>query len=100
MVLLVPVLNVIDMILGLYWWIVIISVVMSWLVQFGVINTHNRFVDMVGRAVHQMTEPPLRFIRRYVPSFGGLDFSPIILLLAIYLVRSYLMIATAKLMVG
>ncbi len=48
MVLLVPIINVIDMILGLYWWVVIISVIMSWLVQFGVINTHNRFVDMVG----------------------------------------------------
>ncbi len=100
MVLLVPIINVIDMILGLYWWVVIISVIMSWLVQFGVINTHNRFVDMVGRAVHQLTEPPLRVIRRYVPNFGGLDFSPIILLLALYLVRSYLAIAAMKLATG
>lgn len=100
MVLLVPILNVIDIILGLYWWVVIISVVMSWLVQFGVINTHNRFVHMLGSAVHQMTEPALRTIRRYLPNFGGLDFSPIILLLAIYLVRSYLAIAAAKLVTG
>jgi YggT family protein len=81
MVLLVPIVNVIDIILGLYWWVIIISVVMSWLVQFNVINTHNRFVYMVGSAVNQLTDPFLRQIRRYVPAFGGLDFSPILLLL-------------------
>ena len=100
MMLLVPIINVIDIILGLYWWVVIISVILSWLVQFNVINTQNRFVYMVGSAVNQMTEPLLRHIRRIVPIFGGLDFSPIILLLGIYFVRDYLGILRAWLMAG
>lgn len=100
MMLLVPIVNIIDVLLGLYWWVVIISVVMSWLVQFNVINTQNRFVYMIGSAVNQMTEPLLRQIRRYLPSFGGVDFSPIILILAIYLVRDYLGIFRAWLMAG
>ena len=100
MMLLVPIVNVIDVLLGLYWWVVIISVVMSWLVQFNVINTQNRFVYMIGSAVNQMTEPVLRIIRRYIPSFGGIDFSPILLILAIYLVRDYLGIFRAWLMAG
>lgn len=100
MVLLVPIINVIDIILGLYWWVVIISVVLSWLVQFNVINTQNRFVYMLGSAVNQMTEPPLRLIRRYLPAFGGLDFSPIALLLALYLVREYLGVLRAWLIAG
>jgi YggT family protein len=100
MMLLVPIINVIDVLLGLYWWVVIISVVMSWLVQFNVINTQNRFVYMLGSAVNQMTEPVLRRIRRYIPSFGGIDFSPILLILAIYLVRDYLGIFKMWLMQG
>lgn len=100
MVLLVPVVNVVDVLLGLYWWIVIVSVVMSWLVQFNVINTQNRFVYMIGSAVNQMTEPALRQIRRVLPIFGGLDLSPIALLLGIYLVREYLGVLRAWLMAG
>lgn len=90
MMLLVPIVNVIDILLGMYWWVIIISVVMSWLVQFNVINTQNRVVYMIGSAVNQMTEPLLRIIRRYVPIFGGMDFSPVLLLLSLYLVREYL----------
>ena len=100
MVLLVPIINVIDILLGMYWWVVIISVVMSWLVQFNVINTQNRVVYMIGSAVNQMTEPLLRQIRRYVPIFGGMDFSPVILLLALYLVREYLGVFRGWLMTG
>jgi len=100
MVLLVPILNVIDIILGLYWWVVIISVIMSWLVQFNVINTQNRFVYMIGSAVNQMTEPALRQIRRVLPIFGGLDLSPIALLLGIYLAREYLGVLRAWMMAG
>jgi len=100
MMLLVPVVNVIDILLGLYWWVIIISVIMSWLVQFNVINTQNRFVYMIGSAVNQMTEPLLRIIRRYVPIFGGVDFSPLLLLLGLYLVRDYLGIFRGWLLAG
>ena len=100
MMLLVPIVNVIDILLGMYWWVIIISVVMSWLVQFNVINTQNRVVYMIGSAVNQMTEPLLRIIRRYVPIFGGIDFSPILVLLSLYLVREYLAVFRAWLMAG
>lgn len=88
--LLVPIIEVLQFALQLYSWIVIISVVMSWLVQFGVINTHNRAVYMIGSSVNQMVEPALRLIRRYVPLFGNVDVSPIILLFAIYIAQRYL----------
>ncbi len=100
MALLVPIINVFDILLGMYWWVIIISVVMSWLVQFNVINTQNRVVYMIGSAVNQMTEPLLRQIRKYVPIFGGMDFSPVILLLALYLVREYLAVFRGWLLAG
>ena len=78
------VLTVID----LYMWIVIISIVLSWLVAFNVVNTSNRFVYMVGDFCHRLTEPALGRIRRYLPTFGSLDLSPVVLiLLLIFLQR-------------
>jgi YggT family protein len=88
--LLIPILKIIDIILEVYSWIVIIAVIFSLLSSFNVINHHNRFVYMVGNAVNQLTEPVLRRIRRYLPNMGGIDFSPFLLLLAIYLIRMYL----------
>ncbi|MDX2144301.1 MAG: YggT family protein [Rhodospirillaceae bacterium] len=98
--LLVPIVNVVDILIGLYWWAVIISVVMSWLVTFNVVNTQNQFVYMIGSALNRLVEPPLRLIRRYLPIFGGLDLSPIVLLLALYLVREYLGVFRAWLIAG
>ncbi len=78
------VLTVID----LYMWIVIISIVLSWLVAFNVVNTSNRFVYLVGDFCHRLTEPALGRIRRYLPTFGSLDLSPVVLiLLLIFLQR-------------
>jgi YggT family protein len=96
-VLLIPLIQVLDFVLSMYWWVIIISVILSWLVQFGVVNTQNRAVYMIGSTINQLVEPPLRYIRRYLPSFGNLDLSPIVLLLAIFLVRSYLQILIGKL---
>jgi len=87
---LIPLLLVIDVALSLYTWVVIISVILSWLVAFNIINTHNQFVRSIGNALHQLTEPALRQIRRVVPTFGGMDISPVILLLAIYFLRQVL----------
>jgi YggT family protein len=84
---LIPVLQVVSVALDLYKWAVIIWVVMSWLVQFNVINAHNQFVRTVGRALDQVVEPALRRIRRFVPMMGAMDFSPIILFLLILLVQ-------------
>ena len=84
------VLTVID----LYMWVVIISVVLSWLVSFNVVNTSNRVVYMIGDFTHRFTEPALRRIRRYIPNLGGMDISPVVLILGlIFLQRLILWVA-------
>jgi YggT family protein len=87
---LVPVIVIADYILYIYLWVIIISVVMSWLIGFGIINTHNRTVAMIGDALYRLTEPVLRPIRRLLPNFGGLDISPIIVILIIWLIQAEL----------
>ncbi|MGH6988950.1 MAG: YggT family protein [Stellaceae bacterium] len=73
--------------LTIYWWIVIASAVMSWLVAFRVINTYSRPVSLIGDFLYRATEPALRPIRRILPNLGGLDISPLILLLIIWLIQ-------------
>jgi len=84
------ILKLIVQIIELYTWIVIISVILTWLVQFNVINTSNRIVYAVGDFLYRITEPALRPIRRWIPSFGGIDLSPIILLLGLVLLQNLL----------
>jgi YggT family protein len=60
---------------------------LSWLVHFGVVNTRNQFVSMIGEFLWRLTEPGLRPIRRFVPKFGGVDISPIVLILALLFVQ-------------
>jgi YggT family protein len=81
------VLDVIMLALNLYWWIIIISAILSWLVAFNVINPRNEVVGTIGRVVYGLTEPVLRPIRRFLPNLGGIDISPIILLLGIYFLQ-------------
>ena len=81
------ILDLVLLVLRLYTWVVIASAIFSWLYAFGVVNPRNQFVAMIGRVLFQLTEPALRPIRRYVPNFGGLDISPVILLLLIFLVE-------------
>lgn len=76
--------------LGIFWWIVILSAVFSWLYAFNVVNPSNQFVGMVGNALHRLTEPALRPIRSVMPDLGGIDISPIILLLIIFFIRQLL----------
>lgn len=78
-------------ILTILMWIVIIGVVMSWLINFNVINTHNQFVATVYRMTYSITEPLLRPIRNVMPNLGGMDFSPIILILLIGFVQGYVL---------
>ncbi|MFN4274323.1 MAG: YggT family protein [Aliihoeflea sp.] len=80
----------IDLALGIFWWIVILSAVFSWLYAFNVVNPSNQFVGMVGNALHRLTEPALRPIRSVMPDLGGIDISPIILLLIIFFIRQLL----------
>ena len=63
------------------------STFFSWLFAFGVVNASNQFVATIGRMLYQLTEPALRPIRRVLPAFGGLDLSPIVLLLIIFLIE-------------
>ena len=81
------ILDLILLVLRLYTWVVIASAIFSWLYAFGVVNPRNQVVAAIGRVLYQLTEPALRPIRRYVPNFGGLDISPVILLLLIFLVE-------------
>jgi YggT family protein len=83
----VPVIRVVIAILDLYWYLVIIQAVISWLIAFNVINTYSRPVAMVLDFLYRITEPLLRPIRQFMPSFGGLDVSPVILLLIIWLIE-------------
>ena len=80
----------IDTILGIYLWLLIAQVVLSWLVQFNVVNTRNRAIYVIGDFLYKVTEPALRPIRRIVPDLGGIDISPIILALSIGFVRRLL----------
>jgi YggT family protein len=82
------VLDVILLILDLYWWIVIAMIIMSWLISFNVINTRNQFVEGLWRVLNQLTEPVLRPIRRIMPNISGLDLSPIILFIIIFFIKA------------
>ena len=78
----------IDLALGIYTWIIIASAVFSWLYAFNVVNSNNRFVGMIAEFLYKATEPALRPLRRILPDLGGLDISPIVLLLIIFFIRS------------
>ena len=80
-------LNLIDSLITIYIWILILAVVMSWLISFNMVNTGNRFVAVVAEFLFRATEPALRPIRRVLPNLGGLDISPIILILLLYFLR-------------
>ncbi len=80
----------IDTAIDLYTWVVIASAIMSWLVAFGVVNTRNQFIRMVVDFLYRVTEPALRPIRRVLPNLGGVDISPVILLLLLFFLRSLL----------
>ena len=78
---------VIDLALELYIWIVIASAIFSWLVAFNVVNTRNQFVSAVAEFLYRITEPLLAPIRSFMPNLGGLDISPIILILIIMFIQ-------------
>ena len=82
-----PVLGLLYTVIDLYIWIVFIGVVLSWLTQFNVINSSNRFVYMVSDFIYRATEPALGRIRKVLPVLGGIDLSPIALLLGLMLIK-------------
>ena len=78
----------IDLALNLYTWVLIGSAIFSWLYAFNVINSRNQFVNAIGSFLFNVTEPVLRPIRRVLPNLGGIDISPIIVLLIIFFIRN------------
>jgi YggT family protein len=86
-----PIIGLIDIILGFYQWVVLIAVIMSWLTAFNVINERNNFVRTALTVLYKLTEPVFRPIRRILPNLGGLDLSPLVVLLAILWLRAYVL---------
>jgi YggT family protein len=78
---------VISIALNFYMWMIILSAILSWLVAFNVVNTRNPFVAAVGDFLYRITEPALRPIRSFLPSLGGIDISPLILILIIIFIQ-------------
>jgi YggT family protein len=87
----------IVMALDLYWWVIIASAIFSWLYAFNVVNSRNQFVGSIGNMLYRLTEPALRPIRRFMPDLGGIDISPIILLLILFFLRQFLLTTVAPL---
>jgi YggT family protein len=79
--------NLLDTVIRIYIWLLLASVVLSWLVTFNIVNRHNRFVYVIGDFLHRITEPVLRPVRNLLPSIGGIDISPVIVILALYFLR-------------
>lgn len=84
----IPLLNFISLVITLYMWVIILSAILSWLIVFNIVNRHNQFIYMVSDSLYRLTEPVLRPIRRNLPDFGGLDISPVILILGLIFLRN------------
>nr|WP_026872406.1 YggT family protein [Inquilinus limosus] len=85
-----PLFRIIDIVLQMYVWVVIAAAILSWLVAFNVVNARNQVVYQIGNALYRLTEPALRPIRRFLPNLGGIDISPVVLLLIIYFLQMVL----------
>ena len=88
--------NLIATVISIYIYVLVASAILSWLVAFNVLNTSNRFVYMVGDFLYRITEPALRPIRRFVPSLGGVDISPVVLILLLVFLRDFLLLDLAR----
>jgi YggT family protein len=77
-----------DSVITIYLWIIIINALLSWLVAFNILNTQNRFVFSVLDTTYKLTDPVLNKIRRFIPTFGSIDISPVILILGLMFLRN------------
>ena len=77
-------------IINLFQFVLIIYIILTWLVNFNIINTGNRFVYSILDALYRLCEPSLNFVRRYLPTFGAIDLSPIVVYLALWFIKSLL----------
>ena len=88
----VPLIGFIVLVIDLYIWVVIASAILSWLVAFNVVNTNNRFVLSIADMLYRLTEPALRPIRNILPNLGGIDISPVILILFMLFIRDVVLL--------
>jgi len=87
-----PLIGFIVLVIDLYIWVVIASAILSWLVAFNVVNTNNRFVLSIADMLYRLTEPALRPIRNILPNLGGIDISPVILILLLLFIRDVVLL--------
>ncbi len=80
----------IDTVVDIYIMVIFAQVILSWLVTFNVVNTRNRFVYLIGDMLYRITEPALKPIRRLMPNLGGIDISPVVLILGLWFSRNLL----------
>jgi len=80
----------VDSVINIYIWLIIINVILSWLVSFNILNTQSRFVFAILNATHQLTDPALNKIRKFIPNLGSIDVSPVILILLLIFIRNLL----------
>ena len=85
-----PIIYLVELVIEILTWIVIAGPIMSWLVAFGVVNVRNQFIRLVVDRLYRLTEPLLRPIRRVLPNFGGVDIAPVVLLVALAVLREAL----------
>jgi YggT family protein len=83
--------DILRILLNVVWWIIIVQAIMSWLIAFNVINTHNEFVRQIWGTLDRMTEPLYRPIRKILPDFGGLDLSPLVVLVGLAIIERVLL---------
>ena len=88
----IPLIQFLVMVVDLYIWVIIASAVLSWLIAFGVVNTSNRFVYTLGDMLHRFTDPAIRPIRQFMPDLGGIDISPVILILGLIFLKNVVLI--------
>jgi YggT family protein len=88
----VPLIGFLVLVIDLYIWVVIASAILSWLIAFNVVNTSNRFVYSVAETLYRLTEPALRPIRSIIPNLGGIDISPVILILFLLFIRDVVLL--------
>jgi YggT family protein len=87
-----PLIGFIALVIDLYIWVVIAGAILSWLVAFNVVNTNNRFVLSIADMLYRLTEPALRPIRSIMPNLGGIDISPVILILILLFIRDVVLL--------
>ena len=84
-----PVQWIVAQLLEIYWWVILIEVILSWLVAFDIVNTRNRFVGTIAEVTNRLTAPVLAPLRKVIPAIGGVDITPIFLILGLRFLQIY-----------